>query len=77
MRALPLDSQSSPPLCPGAAQGVARQVHRVRVRVRFKDDGSTIVVGVASCGCPYVEGWHIATPRGLLALWLLPIAGSA
>lgn len=77
MRALPLDSQASPPVCTDAAQGVARLTHRVRIRVRFKDAGSTIVVGVGSCGCPYVEGWHIATPRGLLALWLLPIAGSA
>lgn len=77
MRALPLDSQASPPICTGAAQGVARLTHRVRIRVRFKDDGSTIVVGVGSCGCSYLEDYRIATPRGLMALWLSPIVGSA
>lgn len=77
MRALPLDVEAAPPTCPGAARSPSRRVHRVRVRVRFKDDGSMLVAGIAACGCPYVEGWHLATPRGVLALWLLPIAGSA
>lgn len=50
---------------------------RIRVRARFKDDGSTLVVFFGSCGCVGVEGWRIASPRGVMAAWLLPVVGSA
>lgn len=36
-----------------------------------------LVVFFGSCGCAGVEDCRIASPRGVLALWLLPIAGSA
>lgn len=50
---------------------------RLRVRVRFKDDGSTLVVLFGACGCAVIEDGLMASRRGVLAAWLLPIAGSA
>jgi len=78
MRAL-----EAPPSQPAPCSGVGPRPDltgrpaRIRVRARFKDDGSMLVVFFGACGCAGVEDWHVASPRGVLALWLLPIAGSA
>ncbi|GJE79648.1 hypothetical protein [Methylorubrum thiocyanatum] len=48
---------------------------RLRVRVRFKDDGSTLVALFGACAV--IEDERLASHRGVMALWLLPIVGSA
>ncbi|MBA9067460.1 hypothetical protein FHR71_001190 [Methylobacterium sp. RAS18] len=78
MRALDAQ-QSRPAPCSGVGPrpDLTGRPARIRVRVRFRDDGSTLVVLFGACGCAVIEDGLMVSRRGVLALWLLPIAGSA